>query len=111
MPKNIAEKKTENKDLSQNFVQYLNEEEKLILKKIYTLPSILQKITQNYKPHLLCNHLFEFSSMVNTWYAKSPVNTEPNQNRKKAMLLLCQKVKNHIIQNLELLGIEKIEQL
>jgi arginyl-tRNA synthetase len=97
--------------MSQKFIEHLNSEEKIILKKIYTSSWVLQKITKNYKPHLLCTHLYEFSSLVNTWYSKYSVNLEADLNRKEAMLILCKKIKEHLSQNLELLGIQKIEKL
>jgi arginyl-tRNA synthetase len=97
--------------MSQKFIEYLNVEEKIILKKIYTSDWVLEKITKSYKPHLLCTYLYEFSSLVNTWYSKYSVNSEIDPNRKKAMLILCKKIKEHLSQNLELLGIQKIENL
>ena len=97
--------------MTQNFVEYLNDDEKLILKKIWTNSLVLQKITENYKPHLLCNYLFELSSLANSWYVKYSVSLEPDKNRQKAMLLLCQKIKENLGYNLDLLGIQKIEQL
>lgn len=89
----------------------LNETEKLILKKLVTLPWILENICQNYKPHLLCNYLFELSSEINSWYSKNPVYTEPNLKRKTSLLALCNMLKLHLQSNLNLLAIDSLDEL
>jgi arginyl-tRNA synthetase len=91
----------------------LNPEEILILKKTLLLPLVLEQITHNYKPHLLCTHLFELATMVNSWYAKpdNSVSAEQNTERKQALLAFCTYLKNHIGFGLDLLGIDGVDAL
>jgi arginyl-tRNA synthetase len=92
-------------------ISTLNLEEKLIIKEIYTLPYILDNICHNYKPHQLCNHLFELTSKINSWYAKFSVAAELDLARQESLLGLCCLIKNHLSKGLELLGIEPVDQL
>lgn len=89
----------------------LNEEEIKILKKIYIFPLVLEKAIDTYKPHLICNHLFEFSSLFNNWYSKYSVQKETDELRKQTLLKLCQKAKDHITFCLDLLGIPTVDKL
>jgi arginyl-tRNA synthetase len=90
---------------------YLNEEEKLLLKKMYFLPSVIEQVNQSYKPHILTNYLSELSGSINSWYTKYSVTYETNPQRKQAMLVLCQKLIQYQQQILDLLGIETLEEI
>jgi arginyl-tRNA synthetase len=90
---------------------FLNQEELDILKKTYTLPLVLEKICQNYKPHHLCNYLFELTTDINSWYSKYSVTNETNESRKYALLLLCEYLKAHLSFGLSLLGINTVDKL
>jgi arginyl-tRNA synthetase len=108
----ILEKNPINKNLKlENVENLLNNQEKMILKQTLTLPLLLDQISTNYKPHLLCNHLFEIANQTNSWYAKHSVSNETDQNRKQALLQLIQKIKNHLWFGLDLLGVEGVERL
>jgi arginyl-tRNA synthetase len=86
-------------------------EEQLILATMYQLPSVLDEITKTYKPHLLCNHLFDLATQINSWYAKYSVSAEQDLDRKAALLGFCTMVRDHMKLGLELLGIEPVESL
>ncbi len=89
----------------------LNDVELLILKKMILLPLVLETICVNYKPHLLCTHLFELATMTNSWYAKHSVSMEKNLLRQAQMLSLCSAIKNQLVFGLDLLAIETLETL
>jgi arginyl-tRNA synthetase len=91
--------------------QVLNSDEKLILTQTKTLPLILENITKTYKPHLLCNHLYEVATKVNSWYAKYSVTSEKDLIRKKVLLKMCKYLKQHLILGLDLLAIDYLEKL
>lgn len=88
-----------------------NQEELNILKKTYTLPLILEKICQNYKPHHLCSYLFELTTDINSWYGKYSVTNERDESRKLTLLILCYYLKQHLSFGLSLLGINTVEKL
>ena len=92
-------------------ISTLNQTELEILKETFTREYTLEQITQNYKPHLLCNYLFSLASKINGWYAKYSVSNETDENRKNTMLAFCQYLINHLKQSLELLAIEPVEKL
>ena len=89
----------------------LNLEEKIILKKLYLTDLILSKICTTFKPHLLCNHLFELCTMVNSWYSKYSVSGEIDNLRKRTLLKLVDKIIIYLQSCLELLGIQTLEEL
>lgn len=92
-------------------IESLNQEEIGILKHLYTLPFVLENLCENYKPHMLCNYLYELASKINAWYPKYSVNAEEDQTRKETLLGLCLAVKKQFKIGLDLLGIESMEQL
>jgi arginyl-tRNA synthetase len=89
----------------------LNIQEQNIIKQTYELPSVLERICQNYKPHLLTNHLFELATALNSWYAKHSVSAEEDTIRKESMLAFCKKMREYMMYCLDLLGIETVEEL
>ena len=89
----------------------LNSEEKNILKKLYLTDLVLDKICTSFKPHLLCNHLFELCTLVNSWYSKYSVSGETDNLRKQTLLKLVSKIVLYLQNSLELLAIESVEEL
>ena len=89
----------------------LNSAEQKIIKNCWLTPLILDQISQNYKPHILCNHLFEIATMVNSWYAETSVSREENPERKQTLLNFCDQVQGHLKAGLNLLGIESLVEM
>ena len=98
-------------DKNQFDVSKLNKIELEILRQVYTLPNTLELVCKNYKSHLLCNHLFDLSTKVNSWYVKYSVLKEVDKSRQNTLLLLCEHLKWHLSSSLELLGIDPIDRL
>jgi arginyl-tRNA synthetase len=86
----------------------LNSLEQSILKQIWTLPKILESICGNYQIHLLTNHLYELSNLVNKWYNDVPILKDPRQ---EFMQIFITKIMKHLEFSLELLGIEVVEEI
>jgi arginyl-tRNA synthetase len=111
----ILEKNAElsiNFDLPLDFAKLKPEnEEILIFKEMFTLTLVLDSICDSYKPHQLCNHLFNLATKINSWYAKFSVSAESDIARKHELLRLCYIMKNHLWKGLELLGIEPVAKL
>jgi arginyl-tRNA synthetase len=108
---NILRKNETTSKLDPENIIMLNQTEIDILKKMYQLPYAVDGTIDNLKPHILCNYLFEFSTMVNSWYAEHSVAREQDTHRRDALLHLCFRIKIHIAYCLTLLGIEPIESL
>jgi arginyl-tRNA synthetase len=108
---NILRKNETTSKLDPENIIMLNQTEIDILKKMYQLPYAVDGTINNLKPHILCNYLFEFSTMVNSWYAEHSVAREQDTHRRDALLHLCFRIKIHIAYCLTLLGIEPIESL
>jgi len=89
----------------------LNQTEIDIITQTFVLPLILDNISQNFKPHLLCTYLFELASKINSWYGNNSLINEQDLDRKQALITFCGLLKEHLWKNLELLGIEPVERL
>lgn len=89
----------------------LNAEEKIILKKLYLTDFVLEKICQNFKPHLLCTHLYELCTLINAWYGNNSVSGETDPIRQQTLLVLCTKITIYLRESLNLLGIEVLDDL
>lgn len=89
----------------------LNDEEKAIIKKTVFLENILLKISTEYKPHYLTNHLFDVASSINSWYTKYSVTSETNKVRKQSMVLLCKWLVNYQKMVLGVLNIQTLESI
>jgi arginyl-tRNA synthetase len=108
---NILRKNETTSKLDPENIIMMNQTEIDILKKMYQLPYAVDGTIDNLKPHILCNYLFEFSTMVNSWYAEYSVAREDDSHRKDALLHLCFRIKIHIAYCLSLLGIEPTDSL
>jgi arginyl-tRNA synthetase len=82
--------------------------EQSILKQIWTLPEVLESICVNYQIHLLTNHLYELSNLVNKWYNDVPILKDPRQ---EFMQIFITKIMKHLEFSLNLLGIEVVEEI
>lgn len=108
LDKNSDKIETKNQVLD---IEKLNAAEIEILIQTFVLPLILDNITENFKPHLLCTYLFELASKINSWYGNNSLLTEQDQIRKQTLLVFCAILKQHLWKNLELLGIQPVERL
>lgn len=90
-------------------VQIINPIEQSILSQMFTLPIVLESITGNYQIHLLTNHLYELSNLVNKWYNDVPILKD--KDRKEFFVVFVTKVMTHLEFCLDLLGIEVVEEL
>ena len=108
---NILVKNETSHRLEPESVVLLNAVEQDILKKMSQLPYAINGVIDTLKPHILCTYLFEFCTMVNSWYAEYSVARESDPQRRDALLHLCFRMKIHIAFCLTLLGIEPIESL
>ena len=89
----------------------LKPEELELLKRTFVLPLILEAVCHSYKPHYLCNYLFDLAVKINRWYGLYSVTHEADLNRKNSLLVVCQYLLQHLEFCLSLLGIETVEEI
>ncbi|WP_105169060.1 arginine--tRNA ligase [Pseudoalteromonas sp. T1lg23B] len=89
-----------------------NEQEKALAIKLLQFEEALDLMGNEVTPHVLCNYLYELTSLYMTFYEACPilkddVSTETRESR----LSLCRLVSNTVKTGLDLLGIEVMESM
>ncbi len=85
-------------------------EETELIKKISDFPNVVSKVTNNLKPHIIANYLYELSQKFNEFYHTCPILKE-KEDIKKARLVLVGAVKQVLSNGLMLLGIGTLEKM
>jgi len=86
------------------------DEEVELIKKISEFPGVINKFTDNYKPNIIANYLYELAQKFNEFYHSCPVLKE-KEELKKARLMLVECVDIVLGNGLNLLGIETLEKM
>ena len=91
--------------------KYLNEKIELkLINDLEEFPDILQRIINNYYPHILAEYLYKLAGDANSFYHSLPVlNAE--RGVKESRLALIKAVSEVLKTGLNLLGIETVEQM
>ena len=80
------------KELNKDDCNYISETEKLLIKKIVSLKSLLESIAQNYQTHLLTYYVIELAQYFHAYYSANrvidPTNKEKTRGRLLVILLL-----------------------
>ncbi|MDA8793510.1 arginine--tRNA ligase [Bacteriovoracaceae bacterium] len=84
--------------------------EKQLLLSVIELPSVIQKIPENYRTNTLCHHLYQIAKLYNSFYASCPIK-DANENVKLSRMALCKLVAESIKTGLDLLGIKAPERM
>ncbi|MFM7682462.1 MAG: arginine--tRNA ligase, partial [Bacteroidota bacterium] len=84
----------------------VSEEEKLIIKTLKSLPSIIDEAAKNYSPALIANFVYELVKNYNHFYQSVKILTEENPNVKDARLTISAEVAKTIKKCLILIGVE-----
>ena len=82
--------------------------EQAILKQIWTLPEVIESMCDNYQIHLLTNHLYQLSNLINKWYNDVPILKDP---RNQFMKIFIIKIMENSKFCLNLLGIEVVDEI
>ena len=104
-------KKNDKKISPPNKIMLKDISEKNLVKKIAEFPEIIEKSFREFKPHLIANYLYEFSSMFNLFYRDCPVLSEKNKELKNTRLFLVKSSRIVIKNGLDLLGITAPEEM
>jgi len=73
-------KKVKNNQNLKNTIHNLDQNEKKLILKLLQYPSINQESTQQLKPNIICNYVFELCQVFNQFYEKSPIIGQKRQN-------------------------------
>ena len=90
---------------------HLSSAEQQILQQIFIMPMILEDAIKNYKPHLLCNYLYDLTVQINQWYGSTRILQEQNPQRLEQLLQLIRLASVQLKYGLDKLGIEVIEEM
>jgi len=94
-----------------NFASFKTEEEKELIKLIYTFADILSLAAINYNPAMLCEYLLQLASLFNKFYQKIPVLKAETKELKEARVALIKCAAIVIKNGLKILGIETLEKM
>lgn len=108
---NKAEKELNIKDLLKEDAQFISETEKLLIKKIVSLKSLLESIAQNYQTHLLTYYTIELAQYFHAYYNASRVIDPTNQQKTRGRLLVILLLKRTFALCFKLMGISAPEKM
>ena len=80
--------------------------EKLILKQISQLDSVLDKIATHFAPHLITYFTLELTALFHVWYNAEQIITADDRKKMKKKLLLLEVTKNCLEICVSILGID-----
>lgn len=72
---------------------------------------VLILTAREYRPHYLCQYLYDLASQFHRFYEACPVGQASSPELKNTRLLLCQVTGNILKHGLDLLGIEALEEM
>lgn len=106
----ILRKSGSHGNLHASFENFSLDEELAVVRKLYEFPTVVEKVAQTYKPHILAQYLIRLSQVFNEFYHKCPVISQ-DKNIMKSRLLLVDCVRQVLENGLNLLGIEAPEEM
>jgi arginyl-tRNA synthetase len=89
----------------------ITDQESAVLRKLMVFGEVLEVITEEYTPNLLCNYLFELAQHFNSFYQAIPVLQEIDADKKAFRLELVRATAQVINNGLYLLGIDAPEEM
>ena len=91
---------------------YLNHESEIkLVKQLAKLPIFIEEASNNLKPHILANYLYETASKFNQFYRDCHVISEKNTTLRKSRIALVYATKIVLKNALDLLGINAPEEM
>ena len=86
-------------------VTLTEEPEKNLATKLMEFPLIVSTVTQDLRPHSLCNYLYELATTFSAFYDKCSVLNCDNESVMNSRLALCNSTRKVLSKGLGLLGI------
>lgn len=88
-----------------NFKNWSNDLEKKIAFHLTLFPSIIHQTYISFKPNILCNHIFNLTSIFSKFYSEYTI-LNADKNIRFIRLLLCKRILNQLKNGLKILGIK-----
>ena len=88
----------------------LSEQEKILIKTLIRFPEVIEQAVKDFRPHYICNYIFELATVFDKFYEFNPV-LKAESKKKNFRLTLVQATKIVLKNALELLGIEALEKM
>lgn len=104
----ILEKSKQNSKFEYSIEQAIESE---LIKKLQQFPKIIQKSSQELKPNLLANYVYELSQQFNEFYHSCPVIQETDKDTKNTRIAIVKATKQVINTSLILLGIKPLDKM
>jgi len=93
-------------------IQLVAEQELALGTKLLQFSEALEQVAREAYPHVLCNYLYDLSSLYMRFYEACPILKEGvDEATRNSRLRLCQTVARTLQQGLDLLGIEVMERM
>jgi arginyl-tRNA synthetase len=88
------------------------EQERSLALKCLQFEEALQQVAQDAYPHVLCNYLYDLSSLFMAFYESCPIlKPDVDAATRASRLQLCEMVARTLACGLDLLGIEVMERM
>lgn len=105
--KAMAEFKNGEESVIENqLLEKLSDQDFTVLRKLIKFPEILEQVSIDLLPSLLCNYLFELAKLFNSFYQDTPILLDENGQRRAFRLNMIKAVAQVIENGLNLLGIQ-----
>ena len=106
----VFNKSQELKVKSQKLKSKIENEELLLIRKLYHFPDVVLRAAQQLSPNLIASYLYEVASVYNLFYQKNPI-LKANEETRNLRLAITQATANVIKKGLYLLGIKTVEKM
>ncbi|MFT5756173.1 MAG: arginyl-tRNA synthetase [Alteromonadaceae bacterium] len=110
----IFSKAKDNNEQSINtaVLQIIAPQEKALALKLLQLEDVIDAVVSECTPNLLCNYLYELSSLYMSFYEACPIlKDDISMDVQQSRLLLCQLISQTLKQGLDILGIDVMERM
>ena len=100
----LSKKQDDIKDINATLLSHQSEIS--LIKKLASLPVIIDEACEVFKPHIITTYLYEVASLFNQFYRDCPVLPEKNIKRRIGRLALVDATRIVLQNGLDLLGID-----
>ena len=108
----IFAKANENQTAFNAKISFVEDEERLLAVKLLQFAEVVEQVAEEAYPHILCNYLFELSSLFMTFYDACPIlKSDVAAEQRASRLQLSKAVARTLETGLGLLGIEVMERM
>ena len=106
----VFNKSQELKVKSQKLKSKIENEELLLIRKLYHFQDVVLRAAQQLSPNLIASYLYEVASVYNLFYQKNPI-LKADEETRNLRLAITQATANVIKKGLYLLGIKTVEKM